>query len=190
MEYKQQLMEMKLGKDIKIEEYFNKALGEVFSPTYLTKVNDKIKNKIKVKERVSGNQSIVAWVVGTTIYVNRPVFERKSLVKKIRYLLHEFFHVLNNSKSFFIISKFPEINTVSKQLWEIVIKDAENVGLFLIGIKADKKKFNNQEALSYLMNNDINWNQLPASSKAKFIKTLENSNLFNLKSSTWKSILR
>jgi len=183
------LVELKLGKDLSLEKIFNLALKEVFSPEYLEKIENTIKKRIKLKEKVINKPNVVAWVVGTAIYVNKPEFYARDRASQIKYLLHEFMHVLMNSKSFFVISKFKEVKDFSERLWTIVKKHAPDPGLFLTGASQKKHMLNSQEALSYLMNDKIKWSAISAVGKNSFQNEIRRSGLFNLESKFWKSRL-
>ena len=184
------LVELQIGKDANLEKLFNLALRQVFSPQYLQKIEGEIKKRIKIKETINKNTNIVAWVQGTTIYVNTPIFNQREYPAKIRYLLHEFMHVLNNSKSFLVQSKFKDIKDLSNKLWEVVKEHTKDPGKFLTGNTIDKKLLNNQEALSYLMNDKIQWGEITPEGKKSFIEALEKSGVFNLEHEFWKKRLR
>jgi len=184
------LTELELGSDKEIEDYFNLALKQVFSVSYLNKIEKTIKNKIKLKEKINKDSDVVAWVQGTTIYVNKPEFEKRDAKSKIKYLLHEFMHILNNSRSFVIVKQFKEINDLSKKLWDIVKKHTKDPGMFLAGRSIPKNRLNSQEALSYLMNDKINWKAISSEGQKLFKDALRKSGVFNLKHDFWKNRLR
>jgi hypothetical protein len=183
------ITELEIGDDKDLEKVFNFALSQVFDSKYLSKIEDTLKNKIKIKEKVSRNPDIVAWVEGTTIYVNRPEFLARDMKSRIRYILHEFMHILNNSKSFIFANKFKEINELSKELWEIVKTHTKNPGKFLTGRNVDKNLLNDQEALSYLMNDKIQWKEITPEGRKLFISTLKKYGVFNLEHEFWRKRL-
>lgn len=184
------LAEVKLGENPDLEKVFNDALSQVFSPQYLSKIEDTLKKRIKVKEKINKNSDVVAWVQGTTIYVNKPEFYARPAKQRVKYLLHEFMHVLNNSKSFFIINKFKEIKDLSNKLWSITKKHAKDPGKFLADRSINKSLLNNQEALSYLMNDKINWKAISSTGEQLFKQALKESGIFNLSHEFWKNRLR
>lgn len=184
------LMEISIGTNPDLESIFNHALQQVFSKQYLSKIESVLAKKIKLKEKVSKNTDVVAWVEGTTIYVNKPEFEKRDGKSKVKYLLHEFMHVLNNSKSFFIIKSFKEINDLSEKLWTITKKEAKDPGLFLAGRSIPKHLLNKQEALSYLMNDKVQWKNISPKGKEEFQKALKDAGVFNLGNQFWKNRLK
>lgn len=184
------LTELELGSDKEVENYFNLALKQVFSKSYLSKIEKTINNKVKFKEKVNKNPDVVAWAQGTTIYVNRPEFEKRDAKSKIKYLLHEFLHILNNSRSFIIVKQFKEINELSKKLWSITKKHAKDPGLFLAGRSIKGSFLNNQEALSYLMNDKINWKAISPEGAKLFKQALKDSGVFNIEHEFWKKRLQ
>lgn len=184
------ITELSLGNDADLEKIFNLSLMQVFSNQYLSKINSVIKNKINIKEKTSTDPNIVAWVEGTTIYINTLEFNARDMKSKIKYILHEFMHVLNNSKSFIFLSKFKEIKDLSNNLWVIIKKHSKNPGKFLTSKNIKSNYFNSQESLSYLMNDAIDWNQISSEGKSLIINTLKKSNVFNLESVFWKKRLQ
>lgn len=183
------LTELQIGDDKNLEKTFNFALSQVFSKEYLYKIEDTLKNKIKIKEKVSSNTDIAAWVEGTTIYVNKPEFLSKDMKSRIKYILHEFIHILNNSKSFLILNKFKEVRELSKELWEIVKTHTKDPGKFLIGRTLPKNLLNDQEALSYLMNDKIQWREISPEGRILFKEAMKKYNIFNLNHEFWKKRL-
>jgi hypothetical protein len=183
------IIELKLGKDAELESIFNLALKEVFSAEYLSKIDSTIKKRVKVKEKINHRTNVVAWVEGTTIYVNKPQFYARDKASQIKYLLHEFMHVLMNSKSFFVINKFKEVKNLSELLWTIIKKHTDDPGKFLTGTSQKKSMLNSQEALSYLMNDKIKWSAMSPVGIRFFKKTISDSKLFNTGSRFWKSRL-
>jgi len=183
------LTELSIGDNQDLEKVFNLALSQVFSKTYLDKIESTLEKKINIKEKVNNNQNIVAWTEGTTIYVNRPEFYARDMRSRMKYILHEFIHVLNNSKSFIMLNKFKEINDLSTELWEIIKTHTKDIGKFLTGRTVPKSLLNNQESLSYLMNDSIDWRQITPEGKVLFIKALKDSGVFNIQHMFWKKRL-
>jgi len=184
------LIELKIGKNPEVEKVFNLALKQVFSTEYLNKIENGITKRIKVKEKVNKDQNMVAWNEGTTIYVNKPVFYSKPIAAQMRYILHEFMHVLHHSKSFLILRKFKEMKILSNNLWKIVQTHAKDKGKFLTGKTIDKKYLNKEETVSYFMNGSIKWNQISPEGKQQFINELKKSGMFNLQHPFWTKRLK
>jgi len=183
------LIEVRLGKNPEVDKVFNLALEQVYSNSFLGKINDILTKRIKVKEKVMNNPNAVAWNKGSTIYVNKPVFYSKPINDQIRYLLHEFAHVIHHSKGFLFLKKFKEMKTLSNNLWEIIDKHANDKGKFLTGKPMDKKYLNKEETVSYLMNDSIDWKQISPEGKQLFINELKKSGMFNLQHPFWKKRL-
>lgn len=184
------LTELTLGNNPDLEKFFNYALQQVFTNEYLSKIDTILSKKIKLKEKMSKNPDVVAWVEGTTIYVNKPEFYARDVKSRIRYLLHEFMHILNNSKSFIFVKQFKEINELSKKLWAITKKHAKDPGMFLAGRSIPAHLLNNQEALSYLMNDKVQWKNISPEGAKLFKQALKDAGVFNLDHAFWKSRLR
>lgn len=185
MELKELLLEVALGSDGETNKLFNYAIAQVFSPSYIGRINKAINKEIKIKE-VARNKDIVAYQTGDTIYINKPVFYNLPREKQLRNLLHEFIHILQNSKNMFIFSKFKEINDVSKNLYKIM-----NAGLvktkadFLVGRNMKLLSDGPEEVLAYIMTGQHNWDALTPEAKRAFVKTLEDSGIFNLQTKFW-----
>ena len=181
------LTELAIGKDADIEKLFNQALKQVFASSYLTRIESTIKKRIKIKE-VKKNTDEAAAVVSTNIIVFVPKFYQEPKIKQISILLHEFIHVMQQSKSIGVFSKFKEIKTLTWKLERIAkrhLKPKMTIGDFLLGKKMKKKYTKKEEILSYLMNNDIKWNALTPIGKKFFIQELQKSGLFNLTHKFW-----
>ena len=186
---KDYLVELQIGKSPELETIFNYALKQVFSENYMKKIDTKIRKRIKVKEKVNKNTNVVAWNVGTVIYVNRPVFYNKTRGQQIQYLLHEFMHVLHHEKSFMIARTFPEMKALSKNLWKILKSESTDIGKFLTGQDVNKKLLNSEETISYFMNNKINWRYISPRGRDAFLEEIQASKIFNLQGPFWRARL-
>lgn len=184
------LIELKIGKNPEVEKVFNLALKQVFSQTYLNKIENIITKRVKLKEKINKDQNMVAWNEGTNIYINKPIFYAKPIAQQMRYLLHEFMHVLHHSKSFLILRNFKKMKNLSKALWPIVEKHTKDKGAFLTGKSLDKKYLNKEETVSYLMNDSIAWKNITPEGKQLFINELKRSGMFNLQHPFWLKRLK
>ena len=184
------LIELRIGKNPEVDKIFNLALEQVYSNSFLGKINDLLTKRIKVKEKVINNEQAVAWNKGSTIYVNKPVFYSKPIKEQIKYLLHEFVHVIHHSKGFLFLKKFKEMKKLSKTLWDIADKNTKDKGKFLTGKFVDKKYLNPEETVSYLMNGSIDWSQMSPKGKTQFINELKRSGMFNLQHPFWTKRLK
>lgn len=183
------ILEVELKGNPDLDRVFNNILKEVFSKNYRKKVEASLGKGIKLREGINKNPNVMAWVVGTTIYINKEVFQSKSSQEQAATLMHEFFHVLNNSKSFLLLNKFPEINKLSKSLWKIIKQHTKDPGLFLTGGSIPKQYLNYQEALSYVMTGKLKWSRISAIGKNLFISEIKQSGVFALNSQFWSKRL-
>lgn len=177
-------MQLELHKD------FGNALLQVFSSNYLVKIKDNLKKNIQIKEKDFKDPSKVAYVEGKTIYVNKPIFDNLSQKDRTKYLMHEFIHIMQNVRNFFILKTFKEVFDLGKELYSIAKKHTSgHISEFLTG---QKQKIGNPklEIISYLMNGDINWSKISKEGKVEFLEALNESNIFNLRTSFWRERLK
>jgi hypothetical protein len=180
------LIEVEMGSDPEINRLFNYALTTVYSPSFMTKINSFVKNRIDIK-KADQKENIVAWNNGSNIYVNSNVFFKKTQAEQIKYLLHEFAHLLQNKRNFVIAKTFPELNKLGENLYEIVRKNlVGTMAEFLTGRNQNLPTKDEYEILAYLMNGKIDWNVLNAKGRKEFVNELYSSDLFNMKSSFWQ----
>jgi hypothetical protein len=184
------LFEVKMkGVSPKLESLFNEAIKEVFSSAYFNKIEKDLAKKIGMKKVKLKDNKVAAYTMGSTIYVNEPYFESISPKKQMDYLLHEFIHILQKSKKFFLLSSFKELNSLGIKLWKIVKKESKNPGKFLTNKDTPSHLINKYEVIAYLMNNSINWNEISSDGRRQFKNLLKSSGLFNLSSNFWKKRL-
>ncbi len=188
---KDYLIEVELGTNENIESLFNHALTTVYSPSFMTKINSFIKNRIDVKEIDNQKQNIVAWNNGSTIYVNKNVFFKKNKTEQIKYLLHEFTHVLQNRRNFVVVKTFPELHRLGEDLYDIVRKNlVGSISEFLTGRPQQLPSKDEYEVLAYLMNGEIGWSALNSKGRKLFVNELYNCGLFNMRSPFWHKRIR
>lgn len=173
-----------------VQESFLNALVQVFSLKYIKRLDEKIvKKDIRFVEKDFKDPSKAAYTVGRTIYVNEPVFDKLTTKERTKYLLHEFVHVMQNTKNFFVFKTFKEVYEVGASLNKIVKKHLiGSLGEFLTGSK-QKVSSPKYEVISYLMNGDIDWTQITPEGRSEFVKTLGNSGIFNLSTKFWEERL-
>lgn len=186
------LYEVKLGDDPELEAVFNEALKEVFSKNFLDKIEKIIDNKIVLKKAKIRNKDEIAWVSSPgEISVNKDEFDKRSRSQQIKYLLHEFIHVLQLSKSFIFFKKFKEISELSYLLDKIVKTNlVKDYSVFLTSRNVNLGNAGKYEIISYLMNDSIDWSALKEEGRTQFIHALKTSGLFNLESNFWKKRLK
>lgn len=174
-------------KDKQLNILFDNYLSQVFSPSFKKRIDETLKDRISFKEVVDKTKNVVAYTMGNTIYINSPVFYSKNINKGILFLLHEFIHILQNSKSFFIINKFNDIKNTEAQLYSLVQKNLiKPYSVFLTGKNQNLHSSGKDEVLTYQMNNSIDWSAVKEGTKEKYIQILKQSKLFNLNSNFWK----
>ena len=186
------LTEIKLGDDPKVEVVFNSALKKVFSKEYLEKIEGIIDDKILLKSVALKDKNKVAWVSSpSSITVNDLAFKHLETDQKMKYLLHEFIHILQLSKSFFVFKKFKELHTLTNLLDRIVkINLKKPYSVFLTGKNINLGSQGKFEIISYLMNDSIYWPALKPEGKKQFLAALGESKLFNLSDPFWTKRLR
>lgn len=178
---------MEIGEDASIEKMFNHALNLVFSTSYLNKINKFVKDKVTIIDAQDKNERIVAWNIGTKIYVNKQIFYSKKKSDQLRFLLHEFMHVLMNKKSFLVQRQFKDLHDLSQELYNIVKKGlTKPMSVFLTGEEQKIPTMDTQEIISYLMNGKVDFSAISPQAKNQFFITLKNSNMFNLQSNFWR----
>ena len=184
------LLEIQLKTERGINVLFNTALKQIFKPEYLRKIENTINRTVKLKEVDDRNQRIIAYNRGNAIYINKRPFGALVISKKMNYLLHEFIHVMQNMKRFFLFRGFKEIHNLTLDLDDVVQTSLiKSFPEFLTGKNVKIGSGGKFEILAYLMNNTIDWSAITPEGKKKFIRTLEEYNIFNLEDSFWKSRL-
>lgn len=174
-------------RDKQLNILFDNYLSQVFSSSFKKKIDETLKDRISFKEVVDKTKNVVAYTIGNTIFVNSPVFYSKNRNKGILFLLHEFIHILQNSKSFFIVNKFNDIKTVEEQLYSLIQKNlTKPYSTFLTGKNQSLHSSGKDEILTYQMNDSIDWSAVKEGTKEQYIKILKQSGLFNLNSKFWQ----
>jgi hypothetical protein len=113
---------------------------------------------------------------------------------KVRYLLHEFIHIMQNTRNFMVIRSFKEVYDLADKLWPVVKKNlTKPLAVFLTGKNQSlgtNERYLKYELISYLMNNDIRWDVITKEGHQKFIEILREENIFNLNSDFWVKRLK
>lgn len=183
------LLEIELGTNPEIENTFNIALKQIFSENYLAKIENIIKKRIKIKE-VRMKAGAVAFNKGNNIYISKDEFPKLSKIRQVSFLLHEFVHILQRKRAFFFISRFKELNALTRRLTPIIKKNLiKPISVFLTGKNVDIGPGKMNEILAYLLNDSINWNAISPDGKEAFVRELKRSGVFNLNSKIWRSLL-
>jgi hypothetical protein len=189
MEY---LTEVELGtSNPQINNLFNVALKQIFNRQYLARIENTINKKIKIKEVNDRNPNVIAYSISSTIYINKKEFYKLPLIHQIKYILHEFIHVMQNNRRFFILRGLKELHDLTNRLNDAVQGNlVKPYSVFLT--KKDTKigEGGKYEILPYVMNNAIDWDALNTEGRKKFLQALEDSNILNLESPFWKSRIK
>jgi hypothetical protein len=186
MDLRDHLLEVQLRTEKNINTLFNIALRQIFEPSYLKKIDGTLHNTIKMQEVDDRHQNIIAYNKGSTIYINKRPFGALTTKKKMNYILHEFVHVLQNMKRFFLFRGFKEIHNMTSDLYDIVDSNlVKSYPEFLTGKKVKIGSGGKFEILAYLMNNSIDWTAITPEAKKKFIATLREYDIFNLENQFW-----
>lgn len=189
------LNEMKMARKrerlvpLDIHKSFLNSLMQVFSFEYLEKMGKNIKKNIVIKEKDFKNPDKAAYTEGRTIYVNQPVFERMGEKEKTNLILHEFIHIMQNTRNFFILKAFKEVFELGSVLYKIIRKNLKgDLGEFLTG---RKQRISNPrlEIISYLMNGEINWQMMDRKGREEFVEALVSSGIFNMETKFWRERL-
>ena len=185
-----QLLEVQLKTKYNVNSLFNVALKQIFQPEILRKIENTLHRTIKIKEIDNRNQNIIAYNQGSSIYINKRPFGALVLTKKMNYLLHEFIHVLQNMRRFFLFRGFKEINDMTADLNDVVKSNlVKSFPEFLTGKATRIGGGDKYEILAYMMNNSIQWEALTKEGQEKFVKILREYNVFNLENQFWHSRL-
>lgn len=166
-----------------LDNLFRRSMGQVFSPLFLKKI-DRFFNTTLVLKDFRQRSNVMCYTQGTKIYLNRPLFDATPKDKAMNYILHELFHVLNNT------GKFPELTAVNKALLNIVSRgvDKGKEAEFLSGKQQNIHSDWRGEVINYLCNNSIKWDVAidPKATREAYRETLEESGIFNMNSTWWK----
>lgn len=170
---------------------FKNSLSLVFSDAYLNKINHVLRKNIKIKEKDFNDPSKASYVSGRTIFINTPVFEKLNPKQRTDYLLHEFIHVIQNTRNFFVLKAFKEVFDLGNDLYKIARRYTKRGGVeeFLTGNRRSKIGNPRLEIVSYLMNGSLDWTVMSDKGREKFIETLKNTGMFNLRSPFWNKRL-
>lgn len=186
MKIREELNEVTLNTDNpEINEVFNAALAQVFNQSYIKKIDRILKRKIDIKE-VQEKGNVVAYNQSGKIFVNANQFFELDKTAQMRYLLHEFIHILQRQRGL-ILTKFKELRKISLELFNIVKRYSKHPpSVFLTGKNQNLGAGGKWEILSYFMNNSIDWDKISPEGRAKIITALKKAGIFNLNSKFWK----
>jgi len=189
MNYRNYINEVTIDTNPELQNFFNMAIKQVFSAQYVQKIDRILKRSIRIKEK-SERPGVVAFNDGgSTIFINPDEFYKREKKVQIKYILHEFIHILQRKKGF-ILRKFKEMKKVTNELNSVLNKYLKKpLSVFLTGKNQKLGAGAKWEILSYFMNDSINWGAISSEGKAAIIKVLQNSQIFNLNHPFWKKRL-
>lgn len=186
---------VEIGENPTIEKFFNIALKQAFSQSFMNDIESKLHKRLKIKEQNLGIGIEAATANKNAIIINPIEFNKLNLKKQIGVLLHEFIHVLQLNKRFFIFNKFKQLKHLTKILYNIVkatLIKPFTFELFLnkersgTGLGAGKE----MEIIAYLMNDRLRWKTITLQGRNEFFKAIKNSGLFNLNHTFWKQRIK
>jgi len=176
------LEELSISSDIeKINKNFRKYISDVFSPIYLKKIDRVFKEPLVVKNFKQKSNIMAITTPDNVISVNVEMFNKLPTEKAMVYIIHEFFHVLQNK------TQFPEIKRVNKLLGEKTMKviPMNKINEFLTGKEQDIHSNYKDEFLSYCSNAAFKW-ELAKDLKKEYFNIIKNTGIFNTQSDWWK----
>src|SRR5574344_1744 len=171
-------------KNEAVNELFINILPEVFSPSYLKKLNRVFKDPIVASE-FGDNSTVVAYTQNGKIYVNAKQFYSMDPERAIIYVLHEMFHMLQK------MQQFKGLKYVNSQLMSCAMKYLHRweYSKFLTGKTQNLHSDYKEEFLTYLMNNSEQIKMLPKEGRLYYYEILKESGCFNLSSAFWRKRL-
>jgi predicted metal-dependent peptidase len=194
MKLKDFILEAKTPEGEELEVAMGQALLQIFTQGYLQKIKEHFKDDILIRKKDFKNNNAVAYVKGRTIYVNQPVFDKLPMKEKIKYLLHEFIHVMQNTTNKVVIKSFKEVYDLAEQIYPIIKKNLKKpISVFLTGKNQSlgtKQNLIKYELIPYLMNNKIRWDAITPEAKNEIIGEIRKSRIFNLNSAFWAERIR
>lgn len=192
MDLNQYLTEVILTGDNELNIFFDDTLKKVFSPSYYNKIESTLQNKINLSYYNNPNDRAASFVKpgdNKHIYINKYFFDKYSREKKMEFLVHEFFHILQQSKSFLFQKKFKEIIDLDKTLEKIAIPYLKGSFTSFLTGQSNETIDSDCEMLSYIVGNrSADWNRIDLRGKKLIQNTIENSGFFNTHSDYWKKV--
>lgn len=190
------LTEIKIFSNISTEDkekhniniIFDYAIKKCFSEVYQEKIETFFQNKkINIKEVPTGN--FLMKTVGNTIFINMNEMKKRDNEQNVKYLLHEFIHILQGSKALLFRNKFPELVELSKNLEKIARKNLiKSLSEFFTSRKQNLMSTGPEEYVAYLMNGAMDFSALKDNGK-EYKNAIIESGIFNTTSDFWKNRL-
>lgn len=188
MKYREYIEEDIKDASEELNDAFNSALKEVFTKQYLYRIKNFLRDYIFLRE-TEMEQNVVAYNVGSKIYINKNEFYNYPPKEQSKYILHEFIHVLQR-KGGFLFYRFKDIRVLTLKIHEILKEHlTQPLSVFLTGKNQDLGSSGKWEVLSYFMNDSINWQAISSTGKNQILIELKSSGIFNTESQFWKKRL-
>ena len=176
----EKLLNESLNIDDDLNKKFRKCIEQVFSPIYLKKIDRVFKSPIQIK-RFDKKTNIMAMTINNNIFINSEMFDTLDDNRKMVYLIHELFHVLQKK------SQFKDLVVLNSLLKARTLKyiNEKDINEFLTGKKQNIHSNYKEEFLSYCSNFAFNWSLAPEL-KNEYFDILKKSGCFNMSSKWWE----
>lgn len=164
----------------KLNTNFRNYLELVFNKEFISKL-DRVFKKPIIVENFKEKSNIMALTVEDKLFVNMKNFKELETDRAMVYIIHEFFHVLQN------VPQFPEIKTINRILGDKTMKyvNKKDISRFLTGKQQNIHSNYKNEFLSYCSNNAFDWTLCPKL-KEEYKRILNQAGVFNFSSDWWK----
>lgn len=159
---------------------FQKCIEDIFSPMFVKKMDRVFKEPLQIKE-FEKKTNVMAMTINGEIFVNLKLFDELADKRKMVYIVHELFHVLQSKP------QFKEVSSLNRLLGIRTMKkiDRKDINEFLTGKRQNIHSSYEDEFLTYCSNFAFKWNMAPEL-KETYRKTLADSGIFNQNGTWWK----
>ena len=173
---------IKIDSDLdSLNKKFRNYLEQVFSPIFVKKIDRVFKKPLQIENFKEKTNVMAITDPEGKIYINLDMIKSLPDDRKMVYIIHELFHVLQKKP------QFRELVQLNNLLGTRTLKfiNEKDINEFLTGKKQDIHSNYKEEFLSYCSNFAFKWNLAPELKKIYF-DTLSETGLFNLNSKWWK----
>lgn len=186
------LTEVTLDGDEELNGFFDNTLKQIFSSAYYNKIENTL-DKIKLSYYNNPKDRAAAYIKegnNKIIYINRYFFDKFNREKKMEFLVHEFFHILQQTKSFIFEKKFKEIIELDSKISNAVLPYLNgSITSFLTGQVNHVVSKPDYEMLSYIIGNrSADWSKIGPKGKKIVQELIETSGIFNTSTDYWKKV--
>lgn len=188
MNYRNYITEVTLNTNPELQSLFDTALKQVFTIPYEKRIDKILKREIDIREKKE-RPGVVAFSQGKHIFINPEEFYQRDKKQQIRYILHEFIHILQKSRGL-VLRKFREVKKLTNKLNKILRKHlTKPLSVFLTGKNQNLGAGGKWEILSYFMNDSIDWTAISPEGKREIISALRESGMFDVQHPFWQKRL-